>query len=283
MTELRKAFIRHLTLRRFSKSTHRSYIEAVNDLSRFHRESPDALTDIQIQDYFLHLIEERKSAWSTCNLKFSGIKSFYQNVLGRDINAVIPPRPRQKQLPHILSKEDVWALINACDNMKHRIILLCIYSAGLRVSEAARLRPEHIDRNRMSLRIEQGKGRKDRETILSKYFLEELEIYWRIYRPEKWLFFGRDKSKAIPVESVQKIYHKAKKKAGISKGKGIHTLRHCFATHLVEQGVPIHVIQRFLGHSSIAMTSIYLHLTKEFTFTVKSPLDTLKENFGRTQ
>ncbi len=283
MTELRKAFIRHLTLQRFSPKTHQAYIGAVNDLAKYHRKSPDTLTDVQIQDYFVHLIDERKSAWSTCNTKFSGIKSFYQNVLGRDINAVIPPRPRQKQLPHILSKEDVWALINSCENMKHRVILLCIYSAGLRVGEATRLRPEHIDRHRMTIRIEQGKGRKDRETILSKYFLEELEIYYRNYRPREWLFFGSDKARPIPIESVQKIYHKTKNKAGIRKGRGIHTLRHCFATHLIEQGVPIHIIQRFLGHSSISVTSLYLHLTKEFTFTVKSPLDTLKENFGRTQ
>lgn len=283
MTALRKAFIRHLTLQRFSRKTHQAYIGAVNDLAKYHRKSPDTLTDVQIQDYFIHLIDERKSAWNTCNIKFSGIKSFYQNVLGRDIHAVIPPRPRQKQLPHILSREDVWALINSCDNMKHRAILLCIYSAGLRVSEAARLRPEHVDRHRMTIRVEQGKGRKDRETILSKYFLEELEIYYRKYRPGKWLFFGSDKAKAIPVESIQKIYHRAKNEAGINKGRGVHTLRHCFATHLIEQGVPIHIVQRFLGHGSIVMTSIYLHLTKEFTFTIKSPLDSLKEDFGGNQ
>jgi len=280
MTELRKAFIRHLTLQRLAPKTHTAYIGAVKDLAKYHHLSPDTLTDDQIQDYFVHLIGERKAAWSTCNIRFNGIKSFYKGVLDRDINAVIPPRPRQKQLPYVLSQQDVWKLINSCDNMKHRTILLCTYSAGLRVSEVVVLKPEHIDRHRMTIRVDQGKGRKDRETILSEFFLTELEAYWRAYRPEKWLFYGREKSKHIPIESVQKIYYNAKKKAGINKGKGIHTLRHCFATHLIEQGVPIHVIKRFMGHSSISTTSIYLHLTKEFSFTIRSPLDVLNDKFS---
>ena len=254
MTKLRKAFVRHLTLQRFSPKTHQAYIHAVKDLATHHHLSPDRLTDVQIQDFFLHLIEERKCAWNTCNVKFCGIKSFYKNVLDRNIDAIIPPRPRQTKLPHILSQKEVWKLINSCDNMKHRTILLCVYSAGLRVSEAVVLKPEHIDRHRMTIRIEQGKGRKDRETILSKFFLTELEAYWRIYRPKEWLFFGREKSKFIPIESAQKIYYNAKKKANINKGRGIHTLRHCFATHLVEQGLPIHVIQRLMGHRSISTT-----------------------------
>lgn len=280
MTELRKAFIRHLTLQRLAPKTHTAYVGAVKDLARYHHLSPDELTDVQIQDYFAHLIGERQAAWSTCNVRFNGIKSFYKGVLDRDINAVIPPRPRQKQLPCVLSQEDVWKLINSCDNMKHRTILLCAYSGGLRVSEVVVLKPEHIDSHRMTIRVEQGKGRKDRETILSDFFLTELKAYWRAYRPETWLFYGRDKSKPIPIESAQKIYYNAKKKAGINKGKGIHTLRHCFATHLIEQGVPIHVIQRFMGHSSISTTSIYLHLTREFSFTIRSPLDVLNDKFS---
>ncbi len=280
MTELRKAFIRHLTLLRRAPKTHKAYIGAVKDLARYHHLSPDELTDVQIQDYFVHLIGERKAAWSTCNIKFNGIKSFYKGVLDRDINAVIPPRPRQKQLPCVLSQEDVWKLINSCDNMKHRTILLCTYSAGLRVSEVVVLKAKHIDSHRMTIRVEQGKGRKDRETLLSEFFLSELKAYWRGYRPGEWLFYGRDKSKPIPIESVQKIYSKAKEKAGINKGRGIHTLRHCFATHLIEQGVPIHAIQRFLGHSSISTTSKYLHLTREFSFTIRSPLDVLTEKFS---
>lgn len=280
MTDLRKAFARQLTLQRMSPKTHIAYIGAVNGLAKHHGISPDKLTDVQIQDYFFYLLDERNYAWSTCNVRFCGIKSFYKSVLDRDIDVIIPPRSKSKKLPHILSQEHVWKLIQSCENMKHRILLLCAYSAGLRVSEVVILKPEHIDRHRMTIRVEQGKGRKDRETILSQFFLEELETYWRGYQPGKWLFFGRDKSKSIPVESAQKIYYNAKKKAGINKGKGIHTLRHCFATHLIEQGVPIHAIQGFMGHSSITTTSIYLHLTREFSYTVKSPLDALKDKFN---
>jgi integrase len=166
--------------------------------------SQTATIDVQIQDYFAHLIGERQAAWSTCNVRFNGIKSFYKGVLDRDINAVIPPRPRQKQLPCVLSQKDVWKLINSCDNMKHRTILLCAYSGGLRVSDVVVLKPEHIDSHRMTIRVEQGKGRKDRETILSEVFFTELKAYWRAYRPETWLFYGRDKSKPIPIESAQK-------------------------------------------------------------------------------
>ena len=184
------------------------------------------MSDEQIQDYFVYLLEERKYAWSSCNVIFCGVKLFYEEILGRDTRTVIPPRPRQKQLPTILSQADISKLINACKNLKHRTLLLGVYSGGLRVSEAVALQPVHIERSRMMIRVEQGKGRKDRYTILSSRFLSELEKYWREYRPEKYIFFGSDKAKPMAIGTAQQIYYQAKDRAGITRGRVIHTLRH---------------------------------------------------------
>jgi len=277
MTPLREQFKRHLTFKRLSPKTHEACIGAVKGLAGYYQKSPDQLSDEQVQNYFVHILEERKYAWSSCNVIFCGIKLFYEEILDRDTSAVIPPRPRQKQLPIVLSQDEAWKLINSCDNLKHRTLLLGVYSSGLRVSEIVALEPAHIERNRMMLRVEQGKGRKDRYTILSQRFLSELEIYWREYRPEKYFFFGVDKRKPMAVGTAQKIYYQAKEKAGITRGRGIHTLRHSFATHLMEQGVQIYVIKRMMGHVALSTTVGYIHVSNEFISTIKSPLDTLEE------
>lgn len=175
----------------------------------------------------------------------------------------------------LLSRDEVQRLLQAPKNLKHRALLNIVYGSGLRVSEAVCLRPEHIESKRMMLRIEQGKGRKDKYTILSQTSLELLREYWRQYQPHKWLFFGRDKNKPMPSETGQKIYYLAKEKAGITNGLGIHTLRHCFATHSLEQGVQLFFLKRWLGHSSIKTTCTYLHTSEEFMATQVSPLDHL--------
>jgi len=276
MTQLRKQFERHLTLGRFSPKTHEAYIGAVKGLAGYYNKSPDNLSDEQIQDYFVYLIKDRKYAWSSCNVAFCGIKMFYEKILDRDTTSVIPPRPRQKQLPIVLSQKEVWKLINSCKNLKHRTLLLCAYSAGLRVSEIVALQPVHIERDRMMIRVDQGKGRKDRYTILSQYFLSELETYWREYKPDQYLFFGVDKAKPMAIGTAQQIYYQAKKKAGITRGRGIHTLRHCFATHLMEQGVQIYVIKKMMGHVALSTTAGYTHVSSEFISTIQSPLDMLE-------
>jgi len=161
--------------------------------------------------------------------------------------------------------------------MKHRALLTTVYSSGLRVGEAVRLRPEHIESTRMQVRVEQGKGRKDRYTILSEKCLVLLREYWRMYRPGHWLFFGKDKTKPMPVETAQKVYYQAKEKAGIARGLGIHTLRHCFASHALEQGVELFIIKRWMGHSSIKTTCTYLHTSPEQLRKVISPLDMLTQ------
>ena len=265
-----------MTLRRLSPKTMEAYLRAVKGLAEFHNLSPDKLDSDQILRYLQYLIVERKLAWSTVNQVFSGLCCFYRDCLGReDLGFSIPPRPRIRKLPNILSRNEVFRLIDAADNIKQHALLMTIYGAGLRVSEVVRLKAPHIesDPDRMLIRVEQGKGRKDRYTILSDKLLEELRLYWKCCRPEEWLFPGQKKSNFLTVSSAQKYYNRAKEKAGITRGKGIHTLRHCFATHLLEQGVDIYTIKKFLGHSSIVTTMRYLHITKERIALVKSPLD----------
>ncbi len=278
MTILRNAFEKHLILQRYSPKTNEAYLHAVKGLAYFFNQSPDKLTDEKIQDYLRYLIEDRKYSWSTCNVTFCGIKCFYDNVLHRSTELMIPPRPRQKRLPTILSQNEVSKLLNTCTNLKHKALLLTVYSAGLRVSEVVSLQAVHIERSRRMIRVEQGKGKKDRYTVLSGTLLAELENYWREYHPGDWLFFGKDKKKPMPVSTAQKIYYTAKKRAGITKGRGIHTLRHCFATHLMEQGVQSYAIKRMMGHKALATTAGYIHVSNQFLSTVKSPLDNLEGN-----
>ncbi len=278
MTILRNAFEKHLILQRYSPKTNEAYLHAVKGLAYFFNQSPDKLTDEKIQDYLRYLIEDRKYSWSTCNVTFCGIKCFYDNVLHRSTELMIPPRPRQKRLPTILSQNEVSKLLNTCTNLKHKALLLTVYSAGLRVSEVVSLQAVHIERSRRMIRVEQGKGKKDRYTVLSGTLLTELENYWREYHPGDWLFFGKDKNKPMPISTAQQIYYTAKRRAGITKGRGIHTLRHCFATHLMEQGVQPYAIKRMMGHKALATTAGYIHVSNQFLSTVKSPLDNLEGN-----
>jgi site-specific recombinase XerD len=175
----------------------------------------------------------------------------------------------------LLSREEVNSIVNASANLKHRALLATVYGSGLRVSEVVRLRPEHIESSRMMIRIEQAKGAKDRYTVLSKTGLSLLRAYWREYRPGEWLFFGRDKKKPLSIGTAQRVYYQAKAKAGITKGRGIHTLRHCFATHLLDQGVELFIIKRWLGHSAIKTTCRYIHTSPEQFLRIQSPLDQL--------
>ncbi|WP_300465550.1 site-specific integrase [Desulfobacula sp.] len=273
MTELRQKFERHLTLHRLSPKTNAAYMNAVKSLAGYHRQSPDKLTNEQIQDYLHYIIADRKLAWSSCNVQFSGIKRFYKNVLNRKTKLFIPPRPREKKIFMALSREEVDRILNACQNLKHYTLLLTVYSAGLRVSEVVKLQPIHIERSRKMIRIEQGKGRKDRYTVLSDTLLKTLEEYWRAYRPGNWIFFGKTKTKPMPIETAQKIYYNAKEEAGVKRGKGIHTLRHCFATHLLEQGTRTYILQQMLGHKSIKTTARYLHISNDAISKVISPVD----------
>lgn len=277
-TELRRKFEAYLVVNRLSDKTQESYIRAVAGLAKYYHKSPDTLTDEQVQAYLLHLIQERKLKWSTCNVAFSAFQCFYRKFLKRPQDEFnIPPRPRQGKLPEVLSQNEVLRLIEAGKDVRQRSLLMLTYGSGLRVSEVTHLKPQHIETDRMLVRVEQAKGRKDRYTLLSKKALKELQRYEKVFHPGKWLFFGEDKSKPMPKATAQRIYYRAKKSSGITKGRGIHTLRHCFATHLLEQGIDIYIIKRFLGHASIKTTMVYLHVVPQRLTMVKSPLDTMGE------
>lgn len=273
MTELRQRFERHLALHRFSPKTNAAYMNALKSLAAYYRQPPDKLTDVQIQDYLEYIILDRKLAWSSCNVQFSGIKRFYNHVLNRTPKLSIPPRPKEKKIFMALSREEVEQILEACTNLKHYTLLLTVYSAGLRVSEVVKLQPIHIERSRRMIRIEQGKGRKDRYTVLSDNLLKTLEKYWRAYRPGKWIFPSLNNHKHLSIDSAQQIYYKAKLKAGVKRGRGIHTLRHSFATHLLEQGTRTYVLQQMLGHKSIKTTARYLHISNDAISKVVSPAD----------
>jgi integrase/recombinase XerD len=275
-SELRKRFEDYLVVNRLAQKTQEAYLNAVAGLSKHYNQPPERLTDEQIQQYLVYLIRHRKLSWSSCNVNFSGLHCFYKKFLNRpQTEFSIPPRPRQKKLPEILSRQEVLKLIDAAHDERHRALLMITYGSGLRVSETVHLKPHHIESDSMLVRIEQAKGRKDRYTLLSQKALDALRIYWKVRRPEKWLFYGRNKAQPMDVTTAQKIYYRTKKAAGITRGKGIHTLRHCFATHLLEQGIDIYLIKRFLGHLSIQTTLVYLHLLPDRLAEVKSPLDTL--------
>ncbi len=272
----RHSFSDHLVLQRFSPKTREAYLRSVAGLSAFHGLPAGQLNNDQIQDYLLHCIQEKQLAWSSCNVLFCGLKMYYRNYLGRNkADFTIPPRTRSKKIPMLLSRKEVSALLQSPVNLKHQALLTTIYASGLRVSEAVMLRPEHIESSRMMIRVEQGKGGKGRYTVLSQTCLELLRKYWIAQRPGEWLFPGRDNKKNMAIGTAQQVYAQAKKRTGLTKGRGIHTLRHCFASHLLDDGVEIYVIKRWMGHTSLKTTYKYIHLCPDYLSKVKSPLDFL--------
>ena len=275
---LRDKFIRHMVLQGFSPHTQAAYLRAVVELVRYYRCRPDELTNDQIQGFLQELIEVRKRTWSTVNVYFSAFRYLYRQVLGWEQSRFsIPPRGRIKHKPMLLSREEVSRLIQAAGNAKHRALLMTAYGAGLRVSELVQLKLSHIESSpdRMMIRVEQGKGRKDRYTVLFDWVLEELRGYWCEYRPVLWLFVGQDPSRHLTVSSAQRAYCQAREAAGITRGRGIHTLRHCFASHLLESGVDLFALKRLLGHASLQTTAGYLHVGRVQNRPLRSPLDEL--------
>jgi site-specific recombinase XerD len=253
-----------------------SEVTAVAQLARHYGCSPDRISLEQIREFLHYLIVERKLAFSSCNQKLAGIRFFYRHVLGQKQLELRVPAKRSGKLPEPLSRREIAHLLEASGNAKHRVLLMTCYATGLRVSELVHLRPEDVHSERMLIHVRQGKGRKDRYTLLSPRLLEALRDYWRAYRPHEWLFFGRDRTGPLPVATAQKIYYAAKRRAGIRRGRGIHTLRHSFATHLMEAGVDLPTLQRLLGHTSLATTAKYLHVTSKHLRGVRSPLDLLR-------
>lgn len=277
MGELRKRMDGDLVVRGMSVRTREAYLGAVAGLAKHYGRSPERITQQEVQNYLLHLIQERGLAWSSCNIVRQALKFFYRVTLKRSqAQFDIPGARRPQKLPEILSREEVAALIERTANLKHRMLLMTAYGAGLRLNELCHLKVSHIDSARMTIRVEQGKGAKDRYTLLSPRLLAELRVYWLAQRPKEWLFPRRDRSGPIGDATVQKVFHAAKRRAGILKHGGIHALRHAFATHLLEAGVDVHTIQRLLGHGHISSTLRYFHLARKHLTNTTSPLDLLE-------
>ncbi len=273
---LRPRMEHDLIVRGRSERTRESYLHAVAALTRHYRRPPDQLTDREVQQYLRYLIEERRLAWSSCRVAVAGLRFFYEVTLGRARGEFTVPLPKGAQkLPEILSREEVARLLASTTTLKHRVLLMTTYGGGLRVGEVVRLRGTDLDADRMLIRVEQGKGRKDRYTLLSRRLLEALRHYARIYRPTLWLFPQRRRAVPMDPSSALRIYHLAKARAGIRKAGGIHALRHAFATHLVESGTDIVTIQSLLGHGSIKTTLRYVHLSRHHGAAHASPLDQL--------
>jgi len=277
MGALRETMRKEMVARRLSPRTQESYIAAVVGLTRFYRRSPDQLTEDQIRDYIVYLLEERKLAWSSVNVALAGIRFLVIHTLRRDARELrLPVARRSGKLPQILSREEVTRILQTPKNVKHQTMLMTTYAAGLRVSELTHLKVADIDSERMTLRVVQGKGAKDRYVALSVRLLEQLRLYWASTRPKTWLFPSPDSGEPLDPTTPQRVYTLAKARARVEKEGGIHALRHAFATHMLEAGLDLHTIQRLLGHTSLLTTQRYLHLATRRITAHGSPLDLLQ-------
>ena len=277
MTTLRQKMLNDMRVRNMAASTQRSYVTSVKGLAGFYHRSPDQLSVQEVQDYLLYLSQEKRLTWATCNTIRHGIQFLYYITLNRPSTAFYLPRAKEPlKLPEILSHEELVRLFTLTTNRKHRALLMTTYGAGLRAGEVISLRVTDIDSVRMCIRVEQGKGQKDRYVPLAPYLLAELRDYWSLRRPPKWLFPGGRIDRPLTRDAAWYAYTNARDRAGITKAGGLHLLRHCFATHLLEAGTELPVIQRLLGHTSIRSTFRYLHLAQAQVDTATSPLELLE-------
>jgi integrase/recombinase XerD len=264
-----------MRLRNYSSKTIKAYKSCIRSLAEhFTPRHPRELTNEDIRRYLLHLIDEQRLAASTVNQVFNALRFLYIELYKRPFVIGSLPRPRKPmKLPVTLSQQEVLRILNAIGNEKHKVILTLIYSAGLRVGEAVRLKVGDIDSERGLIHVRHAKGMKDRFTILSEVLLPMLRDYYKQYRPEEYLFEGGPGRSHIAERSVQNVFARAVKEAGISKDVSVHSLRHSFATHLLEGGTDLRYIQELLGHSSSKTTEIYTHVSKRVLGKIVSPLD----------
>lgn len=282
MGKLRERMERDLEIRGFSPNSRKAYLHQIKALARHFGRSPDCLTLEDIHEYQLYLTRERQVAWGTFNQAVCALRFFYSVTLGRAwAVAGIPYQKSVRRLPVVLSREEVTRMFDAVANLKHRAILMTIYAAGLRVSEAVHLRIQDIDSQRMTLRVDQGKGGQDRYVMLSSKLLTVLREYWKLERPRPWLFPGRDGKRPLTRASVHKVFQQTRRRAKIVKQVTVHSLRHSFATHLLESGVHLRKVQLLLGHRSLRSTQIYTHVTREDLWDTLSPLDVLPDSSKR--
>jgi site-specific recombinase XerD len=275
MTQLRAKMIRAMDLKNLSHHTQRAYLTAVTGIARFYNQSPHKMNKEKIEDYLLYLKHEKGNAPNSCYSVLTGLRFFYKYVTEKQIPVTYSIRRTTRKLPQVLSVQEICKIICATNNLKHRLILMTTYSAGLRASETINLKPGNIDNKTMLIKVK-GKGEKERYTPLSKRLLVQLRSYYRQYRPKTYLFpssFKKNKDQPLSYETIRMIYQDARNTAGVKKGAGIHTLRHSFATHLLEAGFDIRKIQVLMGHARLSTTMIYLHVSRKTLSKIPSPLD----------
>jgi site-specific recombinase XerD len=274
MGKLRDQMLVDLQLSGAKPRTQKTYLREVENLAKYFNRSPAELGEAKLKEYLLYLINERHLSEGTFRFYVAGLKFLYRTTLKRDwpVEKIRHPRSKRK-LPVVLDLSEVESLFSVTKNLKHKAILMMTYSSGLRASETARLKLTDIDSKRMTVRVSDGKGGKDRYSILSQMTLECLRQYWKKYRPTEWLFEGAKKDDHITVHSIQLMFYASKKRAGITKPASVHTLRHSFATHLIEGGTSLHHVQLLLGHRSPTTTTVYLHVSRLNLSQVISPLD----------
>ena len=279
MGKLKEKMRMDMELKNFSIRTIDTYLACVKSFVVYHKRSPELLGYEHIRDYLYYLLKEKKASQSTINQTYSALKFLYEVTLRGDWSSFKIPRCKvSKRLPVVLSKQEVNAVFSMLRNLKHRAVLMTIYSGGLRLHEATQLMVSDIDSARMTIRVRQGKGNKDRYTLLGRRTLELLRLYWGVHRPVDWLFPSTHAGKPLSDSSVQRAFKGALYHSGIKKKASVHTLRHSFATHLLEAGTDLYHIQRLLGHTTAATTSIYLHVTRKDLSRIVSPIDLLEES-----
>ncbi|MCE9599927.1 MAG: site-specific integrase [Spirochaetia bacterium] len=262
-------------LRKLSKSTLRAYLFFNRSLFVFAGVPKEDVTIDHVRGYLEYLVRVRESRAATINLAISAIRFYHVQVNGKRLNGIKRPL-RDKTLPHVLSREEVSEILKVTANRKHRALLSLIYGAGLRVSEASRLRRADLEFSRKTVFIRGAKGRKDRYSVLPESIFSQLEDYLGCTPPSPWLFAGQDPQDSLTIRSIEKIFTRARDKAGIRKKVSVHDLRHAFATHLLEAGTDIRHIQKLLGHASLRTTEIYTHVSNRTILRIRSPLDALE-------
>lgn len=272
--DILKSYQNHLLQKRYSSHTIAIYSHYFKQfLNYFNGQEIEHLSHQQINDYLVNIIQKKKISASEQNQRINAIKFYYEKVLGQEKQFYAIHRPKkEKRLPDVLSKEEVYKIIQNTNNIKHRAILSLIYAAGLRRSELINLQPADIISSRKLIKIRGGKGKKDRYSIITTKLIDMLREYYRVYRPGKWLFEGPGGKQYSP-SSLQKILKRAAEKAGIRRRVHLHMLRHSFATHLLEQGTNLRIIQELLGHESIKTTEIYTHVSGASLEDIKNPID----------
>jgi integrase/recombinase XerD len=277
MSPLRQRLIDDLRLRNYSPRTVEAYVGAVVKLARHFKRAPDTLNVEDIRAFQLHLLDQEKASWSHFNQIVCGLRFFFNVTLGRpEAIEYLPYGKRLKRLPTVLSQDEVARLLAAVADERHRLMLRIAYGCGLRVGEVARLQAGDIDSARMVIHVRQSKGRKDRLVPLPACLLEELRTHWRRWRPALWLFAGRDPTRSLDVTNLQRACQRAAKRCKLNKRVTPHTLRHCYATHLLEAGTDLLTLKELLGHRSLSTTSCYTHVASKARLTL-SPLDALPD------